>query len=94
VDRPPRRLTAPPPGYPEDARRAGLEGHVVFEMAIGTNGIPVPESFVVIEADDSLFVAAAREAALGSRYEPAMAGGHPVCVMVRQPIDFVLPRQR
>ena len=92
VDEPPMLLTRPPTRYPSLLRDAQIEGEVVIEVVIGTDGHPEPETFKIISASNRAFEAPARESVLGSVYRPGRMRGTAVRVLVRQPVRFTLQR--
>jgi TonB family protein len=90
ADEPPVLLTRPTLAYPPLLRQAGIEGRVLVEVVIDTLGVPEPVSFRVLAPAHPRFVDAARRIVLGARYRPGRMRGHPVRVLVRQPIVFSL----
>ncbi|WP_027857993.1 energy transducer TonB [Marinobacterium jannaschii] len=75
--------------YPRRALRRKIEGKVVFEYRIDTQGRAIAESFKVVEATPKgVFEKAAKRALLRSRYEVRYSNGKPVEYKVRQPIEF------
>lgn len=76
------------PGYPETARRAGLQGRVVLRAVIGLDG--GVEDVRVASATSPLFEDSAREAVRRWKYRPARAGGEPVRVYLTVTVDFRL----
>jgi TonB family protein len=94
VDEPPIRLSSPNLYYPPLLRDAGIEGNVVFEVIIGVDGHPEPESLRVISSTNKAFERPARDVVLGSVFRPGRMRGQPVRVLVRQPITFQIIRGR
>jgi len=77
------------PVYPQRAAARGLEGYVVVEYTVTTNGDT--RDVVVIESTSSLFDRAAVESALKYKYKPRVIDGVPVEVAgVRTRIEFIL----
>jgi TonB family protein len=93
VDEPPIRLSSPPLNYPPLLRDAGIEGSVVYEVVIGIDGHPEPESLRLISSSNKAFERPAREVILGSVFRPGRMRGQPVRVLVRQPIGFQIIRR-
>lgn len=93
VDEPPIRLSSPNLYYPPLLRDAGIEGNVVFEVIIGVDGHPEPESLRVISSSNKAFERPARDVVLGSVFRPGRMRGQPVRVLVRQPIAFQILRR-
>lgn len=92
VDEPPVLLSRPPLRYPSLLRDAGIEGEVVIEVVIGTDGHPESETFKVISSSNKAFEGSARDVVLGAVYRPGRMRGTPVRVLVRQPVRFRLQR--
>ncbi len=76
------------PVYPELARRAHVEGVVVLEAIIGTDG-SVRDARILRSASP-LLEAAALEAVRRWRYEPARIGARPVSVYLSVVVTFAL----
>jgi protein TonB len=78
------------PEYTEDARKAGLEGHVVLEAIIAADGT-VEDIRVVNSATYSLDQFAMK-AVRQWRYKPAFCGDRPVRVYLTVTVTFSLNR--
>lgn len=76
------------PVYPDEARRAGLEGLVILEVGIDANG-RVYDAVVVQPAGHG-FDEAAVQAMKKSSFHPARRGNEPVAVRLRIPVRFTL----
>ena len=80
-------LAAPP--YPRGARHRGWEGRVVLVLGVGADGrvtsVDVAESSGHDELDS-----AARDAARGWTFGPALTNGEPVAGTLRVPVRFEL----
>lgn len=76
------------PEYPAEARRLGIEGVVLLEVAISSEGKIMEVK--IIEDPGFGLGDAARTAILKSEFEPAMSDGTPVAVRVRIPVRFRL----
>ena len=75
------------PVYPSRALSRGLEGYVIVEFTVTTNGSVRDVS--VVESTSTLFERAASEAALKFKYKPRVIDGQPVEVPgVRNKITF------
>lgn len=86
----PVRLSMPAPEYPDEARRAGLEGTVKVQALIDTTGAVTYTRVVKsIELLDDAAVRAVR----ASRWKPAMDKHRPVAVWVEIPVSFRLGRR-
>ena len=75
------------PVYPEDARRADLEGRVVVLALVGKDGHV--KDWCIVESIPQLD-AAAVAAVQKWVFRPAMSGGEPVAVWVAVPVSFTL----
>lgn len=85
----PRAVEKAPPSYPEEAQKERVQGAVVLEATIATDG-RVSET-AVVEDPDARLTAAAREAVAKWRFEPARdAKGNPVAVRYRVTVAFKL----
>ena len=78
------------PIYPADAQREGLEGTVLMEAVIGTEGRLVGLSRLNSMVDERL-AAATSEAVLRWKYQPTLLNGRPVEVAVTVTVAFELP---
>jgi protein TonB len=73
------------PEYPEELRRRGIEGTVMVQVLVATDGLVEDVRIVKSIPDlDPYAVAAARE----WKFKPALAGGKPVATWVGVPIKF------
>ena len=75
------------PIYPDDARRAGLQGDVVLKALINTNG-DVKDLTVV--SGDSAFAPAALEAVKQWKYRPYLLNSQPVELETQITVSFQL----
>lgn len=87
VEELPEVLQKVAPKYPEEARRAGVEGTVVVQALIGRNG-RVKDTRIVnsIPLLDDAAVTAVRQ----WEFDPAKSKGKPVAVWVAVPVKFSL----
>jgi TonB family protein len=85
--RPPKRLHAVDPVYPADAQRARIQGVVILEIHIGSDG-------AVANARILRSIPALDQAALDAvrqwRYEPTLLNGVPVPVITTATVNFAL----
>ena len=86
VDKEPVPIKQVQPEYPEEARRAGVEGKVWIKCLIGTDGNV--KKALVLRADSDVFIAPAIAAARQWRFQPAQIHGKPVEVWAAIPIRF------
>lgn len=75
--------------YPEEARKKNVEGEVWVKMWVNEKG-RVTRAMVEKTPDPSL-AAAAMEAAMNTRYKPAMVDGKPTAVWLIVPIMIKKP---
>lgn len=92
VDEPPERISGPPLVYPAHLKRDLIEGLVRVEFVIDTTGVPVPDSFKVLDATHPDFIPPARTVILGSRFRPGRVRGRAVPVLVGMPVTFSINR--
>lgn len=76
----------PPPDYPPQARRRGLEGEALLEITVLPDGL-CGDARVVECSGSSLFGEAALAAVRSWRFRPAVRGGQAVAAVV--PVRFV-----
>ena len=83
----PRKIVDVRPGYPEIARAARVEGTVIMEAVLDTNGrvtqLRVLKTVPMLEH-------AAVDAVRQWRYTPSLYGGHPVSVLMTITVRFAL----
>jgi len=87
VEELPEALTKVPPQYPDDARKARVEGTVMVQALVGRDG-RVKETKVVRSIP--LLDQAAMDAVRQWVFKPALAKGQPVEVWVATPVRFTL----
>lgn len=91
VEEKPSVLSRQDPVYPDLARRAGIEGIVMIEFVVDTNGTVLPNSARVLQAKpEGYFEEAALKAIYTWRFNPAMQRDRKVRVRWQQPIRFKL----
>jgi len=89
-DQEPQLLNAPEPEYPEMAKRAGITGTVWMKVLVDKEG-NVRDAIVVKESGvNAGFEEAAKAAAWGRKYRPAMQNNQPVAVWVAYRVKFEL----
>ncbi len=76
--------------YPVVARRAGVEGTVVIQLVVGTDGVP-RDAFVARSVAPALDEVAL-EAVMKQRFTPGRQRGRPVLVQIAIPVIFKLSR--
>ena len=92
VEKQPTAIKAPPPLYPEIARRAGVEGTVWVKIWVDKEG--KAKKAQIIRSDAELFNQAALDAAMQWSFTPAVMNNGPVAVWVSIPFKFKLNQTR
>jgi TonB family protein len=77
------------PVYPEDARQRGIEGTVLLNAVIGTDGRLAAVTPLNALVDPAL-TRSAVDAVSQWRYEPTLLNGEPVQVVTNITVDFKL----
>lgn len=88
VDEPVVPVYQPAPRYPPALQQMGVSGRVVVLFVVDTLGTVEPGSWRVLSSTHPAFEAAAQEAILKSRFQPARIRGRPVRQLVQQPLSF------
>lgn len=79
------------PQYPRRALTRRIEGHVVAEFTVDTQGRVVPDSFKIVESSPAgMFDSAVERALLRWRFNPLTEGGAAVPFRTRQRLEFKL----
>lgn len=87
---PPVEISTPPPVYPELARRAGLEGLVVLEAIVDSDGRVTDVR--VQRGVNALLDREAVTTVSRWRYEPALVGGRAVACYLTVSVNFTIRR--
>jgi protein TonB len=87
VEEQPVRIQEVPPEYPEEARRAGIQGTVYVRALVGPNG--EVEQVEVLKGPELLHEAAIA-AASATQFTPAKQNGMPVRCWVQMVFNFQL----
>ena len=80
------------PAYPSLLQSQGVEGQVIAQFVVDTEGRVEVETFKVLESSHDLFTAAVRRALPQMRFQPAEVGGRKVKQLVQQPFVFNVAR--
>lgn len=88
VDVPVRYIGGGEPVYPPALRKSGVAGEVTLQFVVNADGKVEPASVRVISSTLYGFEAAAREAILRARFEPATIRGKEVRQLVQQRVRF------
>ena len=92
VDEPARMQSGANVRYAIALREAGIEGTVLAQFVLDTDGRIDPSSFKVLKADHEGFVESVREALPRMRYTAARKDGRAVRQVVQQPFVFNIAR--
>jgi len=76
--------------YPEDLKKAGIEGKVILSILVGTNGTVKKVKVLESSPYDTLDKLAVK-AAYKLKFKPALKNGKPISVWIRLPIIFRSP---
>ncbi len=80
------------PRYPDALRAAKVEGLVLAQFVVGTDGRADMATFKVLKSDHDDFTASVREALVAMEFEPARVKGRPVKQLLQQPFVFNLAK--
>jgi periplasmic protein TonB len=86
LDRRPRAMVQPAPAYPDDMRRASLDGSVTVEFVVDTEGRVIRAE--AVKWSQREFVDPAVRAVLRWRFEPGTQNGRKVSFRMAVPIEF------
>ena len=89
----PKLYDVPVLNYPVDVRAAGIQGRVVLDAVINTDGRAEGSSIKIVQSPDPRLGYEAEQWLLGAKFWPACLAGRPVRVRVKIPIDFTIHRQ-
>jgi TonB family protein len=78
--------------YPDEARQKGIEGKVMLELVIGTNGSV--QSVKTLSSPNALLTAAAEQAVRKTAFVPATKNGKNVEATVVLPVMFRLDTKK
>ena len=76
------------PVYPPTLMAKGIEGSVLATFIVGVDGRPDLETYIALEATDSLFAIAVRDALPRMKFRPAKINSTPVRQLVEQRFFF------
>ena len=93
VDQMPTFITQVKPVYPEEVKKAGIEGSVLVKSFINTSG-SVTEVEIIETSGNDLLDKAAVEAAQKCKFKPAIKDGRPVAIWVAYKINFKLEEKK
>jgi len=82
----------PSPRYPDELRRAGVEGTVLAQFVVNADGTPDMRTFKVVKSSDPRFTSAVKDALARTRFSPAEVDGHKVRQLLQMPFVFALSK--
>ncbi|HEX7938006.1 MAG TPA: energy transducer TonB [Gemmatimonadaceae bacterium] len=78
--------------YPDMLRSANVEGEVLVQFVVDTNGRADMSQFKVLKSSHDLFTNSVKQALAQMRFYPAEIGGRKVKQLVQQPFNFTLTK--
>jgi protein TonB len=90
VDEVPERISCPPLEYPRMMRQANIEGQVLLQFVVETDGHVKGESIQTLSASHQAFEGPARNLIARCLFRPGRVRARPVRVLVQMPIFFNL----
>lgn len=88
----PEMIESVKPVYPEEAKKNKITGKVYVKVLIDKEGIP--KKAMVIKSESQLFNESTIEAAMKSKFSPAINKGEPIAVWVVLPYKFALDEKK
>ncbi len=85
-------IEAAKPNYPEIAKSAGITGKVFIKVLVDKEGMP--KKAMVIKSENEIFNQSAIDAAMKSKFSPAIQEGKPVAVWIVLPYKFALDGEK
>jgi protein TonB len=82
------------PVYPEEARKKGIQGEIMVQILVGTDGSVKEATIVSNKTGSKDFEKAALDAVKQWKFEPGKLDGKPVEVNVVVPIKFKLDDEK
>ena len=87
-DEPPEKIYCPALVYPRAMQQAGIQGSVLIEFIIDTEGHVPRRSVRVVKSNNGAFDYAARSMVAQCLFRPGRVRGQPVRVLMRWPLIF------
>lgn len=88
VEKLPQMISSPKPYYPQLAQKAGIEGKVFVKVLVGKDGLP--KKAIVVKSENDVLNQSALDAAMKSKFTPAINKGEKIAVWVILPFNFRL----
>ena len=80
------------PRYPDEERKAGMDGEVLVQIVVREDGTVDPGSILITKATTTSFAQHVYDAVRKSKFVPGRVGGCPVASLVAWPITFTIAR--
>ncbi len=90
VDEVPERISCPPPNYPRMMQQANIEGQVLLQFVVETDGHVKSETIHTLSTSHAAFESPARNMISRCLFRPGRVRAKPVRVLVQLPIFFTL----
>ncbi len=94
VDEVPERISCPLPDYPRMMQQANIEGQVLLQFVVETDGHVNPSSIESLNSSHKAFEGPARDMISKCLFRPGRVRASPVRVLVQMPIIFNLAGRR
>jgi len=94
VDEKPERISCPALEYPRMMQQANIEGQVLLQFVVETDGHVKSQSIEVLNATHKAFEGPARDLISKCLFRPGRVRANPVRVLVQMPIVFNLQGRR
>lgn len=94
VDEVPERISCPLPEYPRMMQQANIEGQVLLQFVVETDGHVSPSSIESLSSSHKAFEGPARDMISKCLFRPGRVRASPVRVLVQMPIIFNLAGRR
>ena len=88
----PEMIEAVTPVYPEEAKKNKINGKVYVKVLLDNEGNP--KKAIVIKSDNEIFNQSAVDAAMKSKFTPAINNGEPIAVWIVLPYKFSLDEKK
>ncbi len=94
VDEVPERISCPLPEYPRMMQQANIQGQVLLQFVVETDGHVKGENIEILSASHRAFEGPARDMIAKCLFRPGRVRASPVRVLVQMPIVFTLEGRR
>jgi protein TonB len=94
VDEVPERISCPPVDYPRMMQQANIEGQVLLQFVVETDGHVKDENIEILSSSHRAFEGPAKDMISKCLFRPGRVRASPVRVLVQMPIVFNLQGRR